>query len=118
MARRTANVKAFRILTAVDGHNQECVTLKVKRELDATRVLETLAELLTSRGPPEQIRSDNGPEFCVSEFAEFADLFRDAGRRRFDLVLFWSLDRFSREGITKTIAYLQQLDAAGSSSSP
>lgn len=28
-------------------------------------------------------------------------------------MLFWSLDRFSREGITKTIAYLQQLDAAG-----
>lgn len=47
------------------------------------------------------------------ERAEFAELFRDAGRRRFDLVLFWSLDRFSREGITKTIAYLQQLDATG-----
>ncbi len=47
------------------------------------------------------------------ERAEFAELFRDAGRRRFELVLFWSLDRFSREGITKTIAYLQQLDAAG-----
>lgn len=28
-------------------------------------------------------------------------------------MLFWSLDRFSREGITKTIAYLQQLDACG-----
>ncbi len=47
------------------------------------------------------------------ERAEFAELFRDGGRRRFDLVLFWSLDRFSREGITKTIAYMQQLNAAG-----
>ena len=28
-------------------------------------------------------------------------------------MLFWSLDRFSREGVTETIAYLQQLDAAG-----
>ena len=44
--------------------------------------------------------------------AEVAELFRDAGRRRFDLVLFWGLDRFSRKGVTKTIAYLQQLDAA------
>lgn len=47
------------------------------------------------------------------ERAEFAELFRDTGRHRFDLVLFWSLDRFSREGITETIAYLQQLNAAG-----
>ncbi len=47
------------------------------------------------------------------ERTEFAELFRDAARHRFDLVLFWSLDRFSREGITKTIAYLQQLDACG-----
>jgi len=28
-------------------------------------------------------------------------------------VLFWSLDRFTREGIQKTIYYLQQLDAYG-----
>ncbi|MBO3272239.1 recombinase family protein [Hymenobacter defluvii] len=30
--------------------------------------------------------------------AEFRQLFEDAHRRRFDMVLFWSLDRFSREG--------------------
>ncbi len=47
------------------------------------------------------------------ERAAFARLFEDAARRRFDLVLFWSLDRFSREGIRKTILYLQQLDGLG-----
>ena len=47
------------------------------------------------------------------ERAAFARLFEDAARRRFDLVLFWSLDRFSREGIRKTILYLQQLDGFG-----
>ncbi len=31
----------------------------------------------------------------------------------FDVVLFWSLDRFSREGIRKTIHYLQQLEGFG-----
>jgi DNA invertase Pin-like site-specific DNA recombinase len=29
------------------------------------------------------------------------------------MVLFWSLDRFTREGIQKTIYYLQQLDTYG-----
>ena len=48
-----------------------------------------------------------------AERAEFARLLKDAERRRFDLVLFWALDRFSREGLRKTIAYLQRLDHLG-----
>ncbi len=44
---------------------------------------------------------------------EFQRLFRDASRRRFDLVLFWALDRFSREGVLATLKYLQELDGHG-----
>ena len=43
----------------------------------------------------------------------FARLFEAALRRQFDLVLLWALDRFSREGIRKTVHYLQQPGAAG-----
>ena len=43
----------------------------------------------------------------------FARLFEDASKRKFDVVLVWSLDRFTREGISKTIFYLQQLDGLG-----
>ncbi len=45
------------------------------------------------------------------ERRNFDRLFADAARRRFDVLLFWALDRFSREGIRKTIAYLERLDA-------
>lgn len=45
--------------------------------------------------------------------AEFKALFVDAHRRRFDLVLFWSLDRFSREGALPTLQYLNQLENYG-----
>jgi DNA invertase Pin-like site-specific DNA recombinase len=34
-------------------------------------------------------------------------------RREFELVLFWSLDRFSREGVFETLQYLQRLKAYG-----
>ncbi|MBD1865588.1 MULTISPECIES: recombinase family protein [Trichocoleus] len=44
------------------------------------------------------------------ERGDFSRMFEDAGKRKFDVLVFWSLDRFSREGIRKTIAYLQQLD--------
>lgn len=44
---------------------------------------------------------------------ELRKLLEHAHQRQFDLVLFWSLDRFSREGMTKTVGYLQRLNAAG-----
>jgi putative DNA-invertase from lambdoid prophage Rac len=40
-------------------------------------------------------------------------VFDLARRRKFDLLLFWALDRFSREGSRKTIGYLSMLDDAG-----
>ena len=43
----------------------------------------------------------------------FNRMFEAAERREIDLVVFWSLDRFSREGIRKTIHYLQQLESLG-----
>jgi DNA invertase Pin-like site-specific DNA recombinase len=43
----------------------------------------------------------------------FDRMFEAAENREFDVLVFWSLDRFSREGIQKTISYLQQLDALG-----
>ncbi len=36
-----------------------------------------------------------------------------ASKRKFDVVSVWSLDRLTREGIQKTIFYLQQLDGLG-----
>ena len=44
---------------------------------------------------------------------ELSRLLGDAHKREFDLVLFWSLDRFSREGMAKTVSYLERLNRAG-----
>ena len=43
----------------------------------------------------------------------FQELFDAASRREFDAVLFWSLDRFSREGTLPTLQYLQRLESYG-----
>src|SRR5436190_7905726 len=43
----------------------------------------------------------------------FVQMFEDARLRRFDMVLCWALDRFSREGTLKTLEYLQRLDSYG-----
>jgi DNA invertase Pin-like site-specific DNA recombinase len=44
---------------------------------------------------------------------QFQAMFAAASRREFDTVLFWSLDRFSREGVYETLQHLQRLTAYG-----
>jgi DNA invertase Pin-like site-specific DNA recombinase len=49
----------------------------------------------------------------TSDRVQFQAMFADASRRRFDLVLFWSLDRLSREGVLETLQHLNRLTACG-----
>jgi DNA invertase Pin-like site-specific DNA recombinase len=49
----------------------------------------------------------------VEKRKQFAALFEDAAKRKFDYVLFWALDRFSREGMAQTIVHLQRLTSYG-----
>lgn len=49
----------------------------------------------------------------TSDRPAFRQLFDDASRKQFDLVLFWSLDRFSREGVLETLQHLQRLSTNG-----
>jgi DNA invertase Pin-like site-specific DNA recombinase len=48
-----------------------------------------------------------------SDREQFQALFAAASRREFDVVLFWSLDRFSREGVLATLQHLQRLTSYG-----
>src|SRR5215472_14236928 len=45
--------------------------------------------------------------------AEFKRMMAAASMREFDMVLFWSLDRLSREGVLQTLTYLQTLTSYG-----
>jgi DNA invertase Pin-like site-specific DNA recombinase len=49
----------------------------------------------------------------TSERAEFQRMFADASKRRFELVLFWALDRFSREGVLDTLQHFNRLESYG-----
>jgi DNA invertase Pin-like site-specific DNA recombinase len=58
----------------------------------------------------EYIEQESG---STANRSQFQQLFADAHQRHFDLVLFWSLDRFSREGALPTLQHLNQLDSWG-----
>lgn len=42
---------------------------------------------------------------------EFQAMLAEVRQRHFDMVLVWALDRFSREGMTNTLAYIKQLQS-------
>jgi DNA invertase Pin-like site-specific DNA recombinase len=44
---------------------------------------------------------------------QFQAMFQAASRRQFDVLLFWSLDRLSREGVFETLTHLNRLTGYG-----
>ena len=62
---RTADGRAFRMLTIIDEYTRECLAIPVGRCLTSEDVIDQLFNLFILRGIPEHIRSDNGPEFTA-----------------------------------------------------
>ncbi len=62
---RTRDGRTVRMLTVIDEYTRECLAIRVGRRIRSTDVIVALAELMVTRGVPEHIRSDNGPEFTA-----------------------------------------------------
>jgi putative transposase len=71
MQDRTHNGVAFRILNIIDEYTRECLQVRVERHLSHEEVLEALAWLFCTRGIPDHIRSDNGPEFTAERVRQW-----------------------------------------------
>ncbi len=65
MVERTAEGRAFRILTIIDEYTRECLVTLSQRRITSQDVIEQLFYLFIFRGTPQHIRSDNGPEFTA-----------------------------------------------------
>ena len=68
---RTQDGRKFRMLCVIDEFTREALAIRVKRKLNSTDVLETLADLMILRGPPAYVRSDNGPEFIATTLRDW-----------------------------------------------
>jgi len=56
---------------------------------------------------------DAGISGGTANRVEFQKMFQAAERREFDVLVFWSLDRFTREGVLPTLQHLDRLSKAG-----
>ena len=62
---RTHDGRAFKMLTVVDEFTRESLAIDTARTIRSDDVLERLTWLMVTRGVPDHIRSDNGPEFTA-----------------------------------------------------
>jgi putative transposase len=68
---RTSDGRAIRMLTVIDEFTRECLAIHVGRKMDSNEVLYKLSELFIEHGIPENIRSDNGPEFIAERLRKW-----------------------------------------------
>ena len=67
----TRDGRGVGLLTVMDEYTRECLAIRADRGIRSTDVIETLAELMMIRGVPDNIRSDNGPEFTAGSVREW-----------------------------------------------
>ena len=88
------------------------VSTKDKRQ-DTANQLDQLRQFAATQGwtlVHEYVDRATGKH---SDREQFQNLFQDASQRKVDVVLFWSLDRFSREGVRETLNHLERLASYG-----
>jgi putative transposase len=64
--------RRFRALAIVDDYSRECPVIEVDTSLGGARVVSVLERLGETRGLPEVITTDNGPEFTGRALDEWA----------------------------------------------
>ena len=58
-----ANGQKVKCLTVIDEFTRECLAIDVAGSIRSARVIDVLTRLISERGAPLFLRSDNGPEF-------------------------------------------------------
>ena len=64
--------RRFRALVIVDDYSSECPAIEVDTSLGGIRVVQVLERLAETRGLPQVITVDNGPEFTSRALDEWA----------------------------------------------
>jgi len=101
----------LRVSTRADKRDDDDARQRKRQEVDNQR--RHLRQFCDQQGweiVVEYIDEESGAK---SDRAGFLQMWRDAAERRFDVLLFWALDRFSREGVLETLNYLQRLTSYG-----
>lgn len=71
MTDRLEDGRSFRLLNVMDDYNRESLAIEVDTSLPSLRVIRVLERLISHRGKPGNIRTDNGPEFISHKLEQW-----------------------------------------------
>jgi putative transposase len=71
-----AHGRTFRVLTIIDEHTRECLAVETDTSLPGLRVIRVLEHLAQTRGLPEEIHVDHGPEFVCRSVRSWCETHR------------------------------------------
>ncbi len=101
----------LRVSTRADKRDDDATRQRKRQDIEnQRRQLQGYCEAQGWQIVNEYIDEESGAK---SERAGFQRMWHDAAQRRFDVLLFWALDRFSREGVLETLNHLQRLNSYG-----
>ena len=70
---RTEKNRKLRMLVVIDEFTRECLAIEVAWSFKSRQVIDVLQYLFAIRGAPENLRSDNGPEFVARAVTRWLD---------------------------------------------
>lgn len=65
--------RKFRTLNIIDDYNRQALAVEVDYSFPSSKVTEMVNRVIQWHGKPEEIRSDNGPEFIAKAFEGFCE---------------------------------------------
>jgi len=108
------NIRAalyLRVSTRTDKRDDDTARQRKRQEVDnQRRQLRQFCDIQGWEIVAEYVDEESGAK---TDRAGFLRMWKEAAQRRFDVLLFWALDRFSREGVLETLTYLQRLNSYG-----
>jgi len=85
--------------TKQDNDNQLLQLREFASKQDGWQIVAEYVDTVSGSGKKDRVQFDR--------------MMLAASQRQFDVLLFWKLDRLSREGVRRTLAYLERLDSWG-----
>jgi putative transposase len=71
-----AQGRTFRVLTILDEYTRECLAIEADTSLPGLRVIRVLEQLVHTRGLPDEIHVDHGPEFVCRSVRSWCEKHR------------------------------------------
>jgi putative transposase len=65
--------RKVKFLNIIDDYNREVLTIDTASSITGERLKEVLTQIIEWRGKPEEIRTDNGPEFLSAPYVQFCE---------------------------------------------